>query len=62
MSTPNEILYAHGIDPEGRELFDSPTGARYGSTRYFEEAMAAGFYGVDDRQQIAFRKLAEVTL
>ena len=31
-----------------RIYFNSPTGARIGTMRYYEEAMNARFYGVDD--------------
>lgn len=46
------------------QVFVSATGAKAGTERYFEEAIEAGFYGVDDDETFAFRwvgdKAAEV--
>lgn len=56
MDPKAQILTMEGIDPTTNELFVSK--ARFGSAQYFREAMAAGFYGVNDRQTIAFRTKA----
>lgn len=39
---------------KGLELFTDTTAA-VGTTQYFIDAMAAGFYGVDERTGYAFR-------
>lgn len=46
-----------------RVIFQSPTGAPRGSKTYFEEAMAAGYHGVNDAQTEAFtfREASEAT-
>lgn len=53
----NDELLALGVDPEIYEVFEI-RGVAYGSPRYFEAAMAAGYYGCDDSQEVAFRRRA----
>lgn len=45
------------IDPT-IEVFPPREGATYGSQKYFELAIAAGYFGCDDDQLYAFKKRA----
>lgn len=56
--TEAAVLRVHGINPDGHALFWPIDNARqFGSYEYFSDAVAAGFYGVDDREYIAFKKI-----
>jgi len=49
-----DILEKCGIDPTINFLFVSKKSNMFGTPAYFRESMAAGFYGTDDGQRIAF--------
>ena len=52
-----EILQKQGVDPDKYVLFQPTAPERgFGTPGYFEDAVDAGFYGVDDREVIAFKK------